>query len=64
LVATATRSPNNIYILDMKNREKTEATQNDSNEEKFPKTKNKDEVLLSVICSGGATPNKRVTFFH
>jgi hypothetical protein len=27
LVATATRRPNNIYILDMKKREKTEATQ-------------------------------------
>jgi hypothetical protein len=46
LVATATRRPNNIYILDMKKREKTEATQNDSKEEKVPKTKNKDEVLF------------------
>jgi hypothetical protein len=32
LVATATRRPNNIYILDMKKREKTEATQKDSKE--------------------------------
>jgi hypothetical protein len=64
LVATATRRPNNIYILDMKKREKTKATQNDSKEEKVPKTKNKDEVLLSATCSGGATPKKKVTFFH
>jgi hypothetical protein len=64
LVATETRRPNNIYILDMKNREKTKATQNDSKEEKVPKTKNKDEVLLSTTCLGGATPKKKVTFFH
>jgi hypothetical protein len=64
LVATATRRPNNIYILDMKKREKIEATEKDSKEEKFPKTKNKDEVLLSATCSGGAAPKKRVTFFH
>jgi hypothetical protein len=64
LVATATRRPKNIYILDMKKREKTEATQKDSKEEKVPKTKNKDEVLLSATCSGGAAPKKRVTFFH
>jgi hypothetical protein len=62
-VATATGRPNNIYILDMKKREKTEATQKDSKEENVPKTKNKDEVLLSATCSGGATPKKRVTFF-
>jgi hypothetical protein len=48
----------------MKKREKTKATQKDSKEEKVPKTKNKDEVLLSATCSGGATPKKRVTFFH
>jgi hypothetical protein len=64
LVATATRRPNNIYILDMKKRENPEATQKDSKEENVPKTKNKDEVLLSATCSGGATPKKRVTFFH
>jgi hypothetical protein len=64
LVATATRRSNNIYILDMKKREKIEATQKDSKEEKFPKTKNKDEVLLSATCSGGATPKKRVKFSH
>jgi hypothetical protein len=64
LVATTTRRPNNIYILDMKKREKTEATQNDCKEEKVSKTKNKDEVLLSAICSGGAAPKKRVTSFH
>jgi hypothetical protein len=32
LVAIAIRIPNNIYILDMKKREKTEATQKDSKE--------------------------------
>ena len=64
LVATATRRPNNIYILDMKKREKIEATKKDSKEEKVPKTKNKDEVLLSATCSGGASPKKKVTFFH
>jgi hypothetical protein len=48
----------------MKKRENTEATQKDSKEEKVPKTKNKDEVLLSATCSGGAGPKKRVTFFH
>jgi hypothetical protein len=64
LVATTTRRPNNIYILDMKKRENKEATQKDSKEENVPKTKNKDEVLLSATCSGGATPKKRVAFFH
>jgi hypothetical protein len=64
LVATATRRLNNIYILDMKKRKKTEATQKDSKEEKFPKTKNKHELLLSATCSRGAAPKKRVTSFH
>jgi hypothetical protein len=64
LVATATRRPNNIYILDMKKREKKEATQKDSKKEKVPKTKNKDEVLLSVTCSGGAAPKKKVSLCH
>jgi hypothetical protein len=64
LVAITTRRPNNIYILDMKKREKTEATQKDSKEENVPKTKNKDEVLLSATCLGGAAPKKKVTFFH
>jgi hypothetical protein len=48
----------------MKKREKIEATKKDSKEEKVPKTKNKDEVLLSATCSGGAAPKKRVTFCH
>jgi hypothetical protein len=64
LVAIATRRLNNIYILDMNKRENIEATQKDSKEEKVPKTKNKDEVLLSATCSGGAAPKKRVTFCH
>jgi hypothetical protein len=46
----------------MKKREKTKATQKDSKEENVPKTKNKDEVLLSATCSGGATPKKRLHF--
>jgi hypothetical protein len=48
----------------MKKREKIEATQKDSKEEKVPKTKNKDEVLLSATCLGGAAPKKKVTFCH
>jgi hypothetical protein len=64
LVATTTRRPNNIYILDMKKRGKIEAIEKDSKEEKVPKTKNKDEVLLSATCSGGVAPKKRFTFFH
>jgi hypothetical protein len=48
----------------MKKREKKKATQKDSKEEKVPKTKNKDEVLLNATCSGGAVPKKRVTFCH
>jgi hypothetical protein len=52
LVATATRRPSNIYILDPE--------ENSSKEERDQK----NEVLLSAICSGGATPKKRVTFFH
>jgi hypothetical protein len=64
LVTIATRRPNNIYILYMKKREKIEATQKYSKEEKVPKTKNKDEVLLSATCSGGATPKKKVTLCH
>ena len=60
----ATRRLNNIYILDMKKRENTEATQKDSKEENVSKTKNKDEVLLSVTCSGGVAPKKRVSFLH
>ena len=64
LVAIATRIPNNICILDMKKRENTKATQKDSKEEKFPKTKNKDEVLLSATCLGVAAPKKKVTLCH
>jgi hypothetical protein len=64
LVATATRRLNNIYNIYMKKRENTKDTQKDSKEEKVPKTKNKDEVLLSATCSRGAAPKKKVTFFH
>jgi hypothetical protein len=64
LVAIATRRPNNIYILDLKKREKKKATQKDSKEEKVPKTKNKDDILLSATCSGGETPKKKVTLCH
>jgi hypothetical protein len=58
LVSTAIRRPNNIYILEMKKREKTKDTQKDSKEEKVPKTKNKDEVLLSATCLGGRNPKE------
>jgi hypothetical protein len=64
LVSTATRISNNIYILDMNKRENTKATKKDSKEEKVPKTKNKNEVLLSATCLGGAAPKKKVTFCH
>jgi hypothetical protein len=64
LVTTATRRLNNIYILDMKKREKTKATQKDSKEEKVLKIKNKDEVLLSATCSRGAYPKNKVTLCH
>ena len=64
MVATETRRTNNIYILDMNKRENKKATQKDSKEEKVPKRKNKDEVLLTATCSEGATPKKRVTCFH
>ena len=62
LVATATRRLNNIYNLNMKKREKTEATQKDSKEENIPKTKNKDEVLLSATYSG-KQPQRRELHF-
>jgi hypothetical protein len=48
----------------MKKREKKKSTQKDSKEEKVPKIKNKDEVLMSATCSGGVAPKKSVTFFH
>ena len=51
LVATATRRPSNIYILNPRKISKEERD-------------HKNEFLLSVICSGGAAPNKRVTFFR
>jgi hypothetical protein len=51
LVATATRRPSNIYVLKPRKISKEERD-------------HKNEVLLSAICSGGATPKKRVTFFH
>jgi hypothetical protein len=63
LVATTIRRTNNIYILDMKKREKTEATQKDPKEEKVPKTKNKDEVLLSATCLGGGSPKEEGYLF-
>jgi hypothetical protein len=68
LVATTTRRPNNIYILDKEKRKKIEVTRKISkdhnNERKEKKTEKKEEVLLSATCSRGATPKKRVTLFH
>jgi hypothetical protein len=63
LVVTATRRLNNIYILDMKKREQEKATQKDSKEEKVPKTKNMDEVLLSATCLGGSSPKEEGYLF-
>jgi hypothetical protein len=51
LVAIATRIPSNIYVL---------KPHKISTEERD----HKNEELLSVICLGGATPKKKVTFFH
>jgi hypothetical protein len=51
LVATATRRPSNIYVLKPGKISKEERD-------------HKNEVLLSAICSGGATPKKRVTFLN
>jgi hypothetical protein len=48
----------------MKKRENTKDTPKDSKEEKLPKTKNKDEVLLSATCSRGASPKNKVTLCH
>jgi hypothetical protein len=64
LVAIEKIRLNKKCILDMKKREKTKATKNDSKEEKVPKTKNKNEVLLSATCSGGAALNKKDTLCH
>jgi hypothetical protein len=51
LVSIATRRTSKMYILD---------PQKISKEERD----HKNEVLLTIICSGGASPKKRVTFFH
>ena len=51
LVATATRIPSNVYVL------KPQKISKEARD-------HKDEVLLSAICSGGATPKKRVTVCH
>jgi hypothetical protein len=51
LVTTATRRPSNIYVLDPRKKSKEERD-------------HKNEVLLSALCSGGATPKNRVTFCH
>jgi hypothetical protein len=51
LVATTTRIPSNIYVLQPRKISKEERD-------------HKNEVLLSVTCSGEATSKKRVTFFH
>jgi hypothetical protein len=64
LVATTTRRPNNIYILDKEESKKIEVTQKSSKEGKDKKTKKEGEVLLSTMSSGGAAPKRRVTLFH
>jgi hypothetical protein len=50
--------------VDQEKRKNIEDTRKSSKEEKDQKTRKKNEVLLSAICSGGAAPKKRVTFFH
>ena len=62
MVATTKRRLKNIYILYTKKREKIEATQKDSKEENVPKTKNKDEVLLSATCLGEQPQRRRLPF--
>jgi hypothetical protein len=42
----------------MNKRENTQSKQKDSNEEKVPKTKNKDEVLLSATFFRGSSPKE------
>jgi hypothetical protein len=64
LVATATRIPSNIYILDQEKRNNIEDTWKTLKEEKDQKTRKKYEVLLSATCSGGAVPKKKVTLCH
>jgi hypothetical protein len=68
LVATTTRRPNNIYILDKEERKRIEVTQKSSKdynkEGKDKKTEKEGEILLSSMSSGGASPKRRVTLFH
>ena len=68
MVATATRRPNNIYILDKEERKRIEVTQKSSKdynkEGKDKKTEKEGEILLNTMSSGGATPKRRVALFH
>jgi len=66
LVAKTTRISNIIYILDIKERMKIEATQKRSKDHKIgkdKKKKNKDEVLLRTI-SLAAVQKIRITLCH
>jgi hypothetical protein len=64
LIATAKRRPNNIYILDHEEYREEKIHTKGFQGRKSSKDQNKDEVLLSAMCSRGATLKKRVTFFH
>jgi len=56
LVVIAPRRPNSLYILDQVERKKIEAKKNSRKDDNEGNIKKK-EVMLSVICSGGAAPN-------
>lgn len=56
MVVIAPRRPNSLYILDQVERKKIEAKKNSRKDDNEGNIKKK-EVMLSVICSGGAAPN-------
>jgi hypothetical protein len=68
LVATSTRIPNNIYIVDKEERKRIKVTQHiskDYNKERKDKKTEKDgEILLSAMSSRGESLKRRVTLFH
>jgi hypothetical protein len=68
LVATTTRRPNKIYILDKEERKRIEVEQKRSTdnkkEGKDKKIENEGELPLSSMSSWEETPKIRVTLFH
>ena len=65
-MATSTRIPNNIYIIDKEERKRIKVTQHiskDYNKERKDKKTEKDgEILLSAMSSRGESLKRRVTF--